>query len=104
MKRENFVTAIQALLSEADEELLREAEGLVFWRRRELRAAAIALYRPLVGQTIRYLARDGRTELEGELDHLNKYSVTVKTSFNAVTGYTATVVPLERILTEAPRG
>lgn len=98
MKRETFITCLQALLAEADEELLREAEGLTFWRRRELRAAAIQLMAPLIGQPIIYLARDGHTQCEGVLDHLNKYSVTVKTD-DPLTGYTAKVVPLERLIT-----
>lgn len=97
MKRETFITCLQALLSEADDELLREAEGLVFWRRRELRAARVQELAPFLGQEVEYLARDGATRKRGTLDHLNKYSISVKIP-SETAGYIVTVVPIERYL------
>lgn len=97
MKRETFITCLQALLSESDDELLREAEGLVFWRRRELRALRVQELAPYLGREVEYLARDGRTIKRGALDHLNKYSISVKTD-DHLTGYAVKVVPIERYL------
>lgn len=94
MKRETFITCLQALLSEADDELLREAEGLVFWRRRELRAAEVAKMEP--GQYIIYTQKDG-TQAGGTIHKLNKFSVTVHKS-DAHTGYIPLVIAVERIV------
>lgn len=95
MKRETFIAIMSSLMSEANHELLREADGLVFWRKRELRAEEVRLYRP--GQQIEYLARDGKTHKTGVIDHLNKFSVTVKHP-DATQGYKPEVVPIERVL------
>ena len=96
MNRDPFIAILTALLSEADEELLREADGLLFWRRRELRAARTAQLAPLVGKTIGYLTKAG-TVREAQLDHLNKYSVSVK-ELHPTEGYKLTVVPVERVV------
>lgn len=98
MRRETFVTLVSTIISEADDELLREAEGLVFWRKRELRQEKVKQYR--AGQKIVYLARDGKTEKQGTIDHLNKFSVTVKHD-HPTEGYTPEVVQIERVLRDA---
>ena len=95
MNRETFVTIFSALMAEADAELLREAEGLVFWRRRELRTARVQQFSP--GQVIVYLTGNGKTQKIGTIDHLNRFSVTVKHQ-HATEGYTAEVVTIERVL------
>jgi hypothetical protein len=99
MKRETFVTIMSSLLAEANHELLREAEGLVFWRKRELRAEEVQEYEP--GQTIEYLAKDGRTRKQGTIAKLNKYSVTVRHP-HATEGYKPEVIMIERVLGLTP--
>jgi hypothetical protein len=95
IRRETFVSCLTSLLAEADAALLSEAEGLVFWRKRELRALRVAEYS--AGQFIRYLAKDGQTELNGRIDHLNRYSVSVKRD-HPTEGYSIEVVAIERVL------
>lgn len=95
MNRDLFVAILSPLIGASDAELLREAEGLIFWRKRELRAQLVQLYKP--GQAIQYLAKDGHTRKEGIIDHLNKYSVTLRHP-NQITGYWTEVLPIERVL------
>lgn len=95
MRRETFIQILSALMAEADDELLREAEGLVFWRKRELRAEKVQLYAP--GQYIAYLAKDGKTRKVGMIDHLNKFSVSIKHP-DAHEGFKPEVVMIERVL------
>lgn len=95
MRRETFVSLVSTIISEADEELLREAEGLVFWRKRELRAERVQEYEP--GQIIEYLAKDGRTRKQGPIAKLNKYSVTVRHP-HETEGYKPEVIMIERVL------
>lgn len=97
MKRETFVSLVSTLLSEADDELLREAEGLCFWRRRELRAERVKLF--MAGQQIEYLTKDGRKRVR-PIDHLNKYSVSVKVPRDGG-GWTVEVIPIERVIGSA---
>lgn len=98
IRRETFVTIITALLGDADEELVREAEGLIFWRKRELRQDKVREYK--AGERIVYLARDGKTEKQGTIDHLNKFSVSVKHD-DPHEGYKPEVVQIERVLRRA---
>lgn len=98
MKRETFVQIISALLAEADDELIREAEGLLFWRKRELRSQRVKRLAPLVGVEIFYFAKDGKTKQRATLAKLNKYSVSVKRP-HAERGYIVEVVPVERVIT-----
>ena len=94
MKRETFVSILSATLAEADEELLREAEGLVFWRRRELRALRVQEFS--AGERISFTMPDGTTR-DGTIHHLNRYSITVHEA-HPTSGYTAIVIPVERVL------
>lgn len=96
MKRETFVQIMSALLAEADAELLREAEGLVFWRKRELRAELVTHYS--VGQEITY-QMPGGSKKSGAIHQLNRFSVSVRHP-HPIVGYTVDVVPVERIIPE----
>lgn len=97
MKRETFVQILSALLAEADDELLREAEGLVFWRKRELRAQLVQQYR--AGDVIEYTLANGQRKT-GKIHHLNKYSVTVRWT-HQTQGYQSEVIAIERVLGHA---
>jgi hypothetical protein len=74
---------------------MNEREGLVFWRKRELRTEAVKQYKP--GQMIRYLLKDGKTVKVGTIDHLNRFSVTVK-HHHPRESYTSEIVQIERVL------
>lgn len=95
IERATFVAILSALLAVCDEALVREAKNLLYGRERELRAARVRKYSP--GQFIVYLLKDGKTEQEGTIDHLNQFSVSVKRP-HATQGYITEVVPIERIL------
>lgn len=94
MKRETFIALLSATLAEADAELLSEARDLLGWRERELRTARVRLFAP--GQEIEYLAKDGETHLNGIVDHLNRFSLTVRHGHSL--GFDSEVVPIERVL------
>lgn len=93
MKRETFVSILSSLLAEADEQLLSEAKGLLFWRDRELRAEAIQRFTP--GEEIEYVTPLGEAR-RGKIQRLNRFSVTIHDP-SPDQGYLAIVVPLERI-------
>lgn len=95
MKRETFVAIGSALVAEADGALLQELEGLVFWRKRELRQELVKAYAP--GQLIEYYGKDGQTKLRGRIDHLNKFSVSVHRP-DSEQGFIPEVVQIERVL------
>lgn len=95
MKRETFVAILSAALTEADTDLVSEAKGLIFWRERELKAEAVRRYSP--GLIINFLAKDGTTRKQGTIDHLNKYSVSVKHPHPGE-GFIIEVVPIDRVL------
>lgn len=95
MRRETFVAILSAALAEADADLVSEAKGLIFWRERELKAETVRRYAP--GLVINFLAKDGTTRKQGTIDHLNKFSVSVKHS-HPTEGFVVEVVPIERVL------
>jgi hypothetical protein len=95
VRRETFVAILSAILAEASDELISEAEGLVFWRKRELRAARVSAY--TVGQTVAYRTATSERVRTGQIAKLNKYSVTIRIP-SATEGYVAQVVPIERVI------
>jgi hypothetical protein len=98
MKRETFVAILGAALAEADAELLREAENLVFGRKRSLREDEVRKYTP--GEYVLFTSSDGKSQLRGRVHHLNKFSLTLE--YFASSAYDAKaqreVVPVERVL------
>lgn len=96
MTRDEFLTIAQLLVSGADEPLLSELKGLVFWRERELRAARVLAYAP--GDEVEYLLRDGSTRRTGTVSHLNKFSLSLWRG----AGQTV-AVPIERIVRRLDR-
>lgn len=95
MKRETFVAILGAALAEADDSLLVEASNLVQGRWRTLRQEKVQRFAP--GDYIEYLARDGQTRKVGVVDHLNKFSVSIRRP-STLEGYTVEVVGIERVL------
>lgn len=95
MKRETFIALLSATLAEADAELLSEARNLLGWRERELRTARVREFAP--GDNIEYLAKDGKTHLFGTVDHLNRFSLTIRYA-EPLQGFRPEVVPIERVL------
>jgi hypothetical protein len=95
VKRETFIALLSATLAEADDALILEAQHLLNWRWRTLREEKVQKFSP--GEFIEYLAKDGTSRLRGTVDHLNRFSLTVRHP-DSVAGYLNEVVPIERVL------